>query len=305
MEGRMNQAAASPKLGIGLIWGWWAMTLVWWAFAFWPTGVGSPEWLSRAQGVCFGRHGLGLPEAQGWLLLVGAPMSFLFSMGFAYGDDIALAWKSRATKNSYRYGFLILLIFTLAAGHFFGKQITRLRRTVELQDLAFTSDRLPKEYPRLNEVAPAFKLINQRGEVVTLESLKGKPTVLTFVFAHCTTMCPMLIDKIKSVELTVGSDRANFVMITLDPRRDTPQSLPALASTWKLSQKTQLLGGSVTDVEMTLSRFKVKFERDEKTGDVAHPGLMYLIAPNGKLAYAFNQPQNAWIIDAIESLEKI
>lgn len=37
---------------------------------------------------------------------------------------------------------------------------------------------------------PDFEHINQRGEAVSLKSLKGKPWIGMYIFTNCTSICP-------------------------------------------------------------------------------------------------------------------
>jgi hypothetical protein len=49
-----------------------------------------------------------------------------------------------------------------------------------------------------------------------------------------------------------------------------------------------LLSGGVTEVERTLSAWRVPRARNPATGDVTHPSMVYVVAPGGRLAYALN-----------------
>ena len=76
--------------------------------------------------------------------------------------------------------------------------------------------------------APDFALISQDGAEVTLAALRGKVVALTFIYASCPDVCPMLTDKLARVQDALGSDfgsKIAFVSITTDPERDTPEVL--------------------------------------------------------------------------------
>jgi cytochrome oxidase Cu insertion factor (SCO1/SenC/PrrC family) len=122
--------------------------------------------------------------------------------------------------------------------------------------------------------------------------------VLTFVFAHCASLCPVLVETVKrAVE---GDARTAVLLVTLDPWRDTPSALPALARDWRLPPSAHVLSArSADDVVRVTRAYAVPFARDEATGDVAHPGLVFVVDASGRLAYTFNNPPAAWLRQAV------
>jgi protein SCO1/2 len=76
-------------------------------------------------------------------------------------------------------------------------------------------------------VGGPFSLVNHRGERVTQETFKGKPTAYFFGFTHCLEVCPTtLFDMSQRLkELGPDADRLNVVFVTVDPERDTPELL--------------------------------------------------------------------------------
>ncbi|HEX6507353.1 MAG TPA: redoxin domain-containing protein [Chloroflexota bacterium] len=71
--------------------------------------------------------------------------------------------------------------------------------------------------------APQFDLHDQFGHRVGLSSLHGKPVVLTFLGATCTTMCPVVAETLRrtAAELGKAAKRVAFVVISTDPEHDT------------------------------------------------------------------------------------
>lgn len=130
-------------------------------------------------------------------------------------------------------------------------------------------------------------LVDQHGEPFTLERLGGRPALVTFAFAHCEAVCPLVVRSAVAARSELAKQRDFAVMaVTLDPWRDTPSRLPAMAEQWTLAPGDLVLSGSVEDVERALTAWGVARERDEATGDVNHPALVYLVEPDGTVAYA-------------------
>jgi len=64
------------------------ITVAWWALALWPVEGVPPAWLERARAVCFNAGPSGLPDASGWLLLVGQPIGMLAVLMVIAGDAV-------------------------------------------------------------------------------------------------------------------------------------------------------------------------------------------------------------------------
>ena len=79
---------------------------------------------------------------------------------------------------------------------------------------------------------------NSRNEHVMLPTLAGKPQVLAFVYSHCLSMCPVIVADLQRVEQKLSADeraQVRFTLVTLDPDRDTPETMAKFLSTHKLA----------------------------------------------------------------------
>ena len=75
-------------------------------------------------------------------------------------------------------------------------------------------------------------------------------------------------------------------VVTLDPWRDTPARLPAIAAQWQLPRDAFVASGDTGAVTATLERWNVARQRDLRNGEIAHATLVYLIDREGQVAYA-------------------
>lgn len=280
---------------------WGAVTMLWWAMAFWPSSAG---WVPQMQAICFGIAKSGLPEPYGWVNLIGAPILLLAFMLITWGSEIGDlgrfffgGWSGRIV--------LVLMLLSATSEALWVKN--RIHEEMARQWRAPTFDRdehLPENYPRLNREAFAFQLVNQEGKATDLKDLRGKDIVLTFAFAHCHTVCPMVVRNVLDAhkEFSNGKTDLRTLIVTLDPWRDTPSTLPDLAKAWELPSGAYVLSGSIDAVTATLKGYNIPFDRNLKTGDVSHPPLVFLIDKEGRIAYQFNNPNPTWIGDAIGRL---
>jgi cytochrome oxidase Cu insertion factor (SCO1/SenC/PrrC family) len=115
-------------------------------------------------------------------------------------------------------------------------------------------------------------------------SVPGRAVLVTFAYAHCQTVCPVIVHDVLAARRAVPGTVA--VIVTLDPLRDTPARLPAMARQWQLGSDELVVSGSPSTVEAVLDAWQMPRTRDAGTGDIAHPRLVYLVDPNGRIAYA-------------------
>ncbi len=136
--------------------------------------------------------------------------------------------------------------------------------------------------------APVLALTDQKGQPIRLTDFIGRPVLVTFAFAHCTTVCPAQVQGVLTARRRSAADDAAdeapvSLIVTVDPWRDTPSRLPAIAEGWKLETNEHVLSGPIADVQATLAAWRVRTERDTLTGDVGHPATVYLIGRDGRI----------------------
>ncbi|MBE7249541.1 MAG: SCO family protein [Actinomycetospora chiangmaiensis] len=80
-------------------------------------------------------------------------------------------------------------------------------------------------HPR--RVGGSFAMSDLDGRPVSRADLLGKPTALFFGFTHCPEVCPTTLATLSGALGRMGrdADRLNVVFVTLDPERDTPETL--------------------------------------------------------------------------------
>ncbi len=260
-----------------------AVTAAWWALALWPLSESAPAWLARTRWVCFNSPPQGLPDGGGWLLLVAQPLSMIGTLLVVWGDGVRDGLRALTATEAGR-GATLVVAATLAAG--VGATGVRIARAADSSLPALPSGPPPATHPRIDRVAPPLTLTDQYGRTFDLAALRGRPLVVTFAFAHCTAVCPVLVqDALRARQLARVLDPA-VAIVTLDPWRDPPARLGAVARGWGLDGDAVVLSGAVADVERTLDAWNVARSRDPLTGDVAHPPLVYVVDRDGRIAYA-------------------
>jgi protein SCO1/2 len=261
-----------------------ATTAAWWALALWPVGPQAPDWVLRTRIACFDVRPDGLPGAGGWLLLIGQPLGMLGLLIALWRDEL----KTGVTRLlSRRDGQLLAGLAGLAVvvG---GVGVAQRVGEAAGEPFAVRDAEPAAALTRVDEPAPALRLIDQAGAEVSLESLRGRTVVVTFAYAHCATVCPLVVSDVLMARRAVERDPPAVLIVTLDPWRDTPSRLPAIAGLWALNGEAQVLSGPPDAVERTLSGWRVPRARNVRTGDISHPSLVYVVDRRGRIAYVVN-----------------
>ena len=255
------------------------ITAAWWALAFWPAGTVEPDWLARTRGACFGSARGGLPDAGGWILLIGEPIGMLGFLGVVWGGS--LREELRRVRGDWRW--LAVGAFTTVlsvAG------ISAVAVRVARAEVAGAPVTLVPGIPvRVDEALPSARLTDQHERRVSLADLQGHATLITFAFGHCATVCPMVVHDLRAVRQAAARDDIRLVVITLDPWRDTPERLPTLMNEWGLARDDLVLSGTVAEVGRALDALRIVRRRNETTGDIDHVATALVIAPNGRITW--------------------
>lgn len=293
--------ARAPRTGAWLLVLWAVAVLVWWGLAFFPTPPGDDSWLASAQATCFGSLPGGLPAATGWMMLTLAPLLMLAAIVTAFRDELRTAWPSLRRARSWRaLGAMLAVLGALEIG-LAGLRVERASRIAGVSFSSAITEPLPADYPRTSDPVPAFALVDQHGGPFDAATLSGSPTVLSFVFAHCGTVCPALERTLAEASRTLGGE-ARIVLVTLDPWRDTPATLASAVAASPLPADARFLSGDPDEVCRLLDAMQVARERDLRTGDVSHVPLVMIVDGDGRVAYRFSNPPAAWIVEGVRRL---
>jgi protein SCO1/2 len=146
-----------------------------------------------------------------------------------------------------------------------------------------------------------FTLVGQTDQPVSLSDLRGRVVLLFFGYTNCPDECPTTLANYTLVKKALGedADRAAFVFISVDPKRDTPEVMADYLSHFDPT----FIG--MTGDEHTLEHIGTEYglyysveaaeedqtqpeghDHDAELGDnyfVAHTSPSFLIDPEGYL----------------------
>lgn len=137
------------------------------------------------------------------------------------------------------------------------------------------------------------------GESVSLRDDVDRPAFLTFVFTHCSSVCPVLVSTLRQIQIHgVQNDYADevaFYPITFDPERDTAERLRAFADEMNVDRSVgnwHFLrpDGKARAREVVDEEFGVAFQRNSETAEnymFTHIGLVLLVNAEGYVERAY------------------
>jgi protein SCO1/2 len=127
---------------------------------------------------------------------------------------------------------------------------------------------------------PDVILTNQFGKKVRLKTVleSGKPVAVDFIYATCTTICPVLSAGYANLQRKLGNDssKIQLVSITIDPENDTPLLLKEYLLRYQARPGWEFLTGSRKDIDRVMRSFDAYF-RDK----MDHKPLTFIRAKDG------------------------
>lgn len=129
---------------------------------------------------------------------------------------------------------------------------------------------------------------DQRGETVPLSSLAGKVQVIALAYTHCRASCPLIVADLKRIEASLPVSRRNelgFVLVSLDPRRDTPGRLAEWAASTGLNEAHwTLLNGDDEAVRELAAVLGVRYQ-EQADGEIAHTNALTVLDRDGAMVH--------------------
>lgn len=134
---------------------------------------------------------------------------------------------------------------------------------------------------------PDFTLTNQDGDATNLSDLRGKYVLMTFGYTHCPDVCPLTLNEFRRIRDSLDdlAESVEFVFISVDGQRDTPEVIKQYFETRKLDGFIGLTGEE-TDLRELGEDYGLFFEMGENTSKggylVNHTAGSYLLDSDGQ-----------------------
>jgi protein SCO1 len=146
----------------------------------------------------------------------------------------------------------------------------------------------------------AFALTDDKNRVFDLASLKGKWSFLFFGFTHCPDVCPTTLAALARArdniaKNTAGADDIQFVFISVDPNRDSPDMLRRYVDYFD----TTFLGVTGSDAQIGNlaaqlgATYQVAIKPGMENYPVYHTTAVFLVDPRARYHAMFTPPLDA------------
>jgi protein SCO1/2 len=127
---------------------------------------------------------------------------------------------------------------------------------------------------------------DDNGQDFHLSELSGRPVVISMFFATCAGVCIITKDDMKTVEASLPAevrDQTVFVLVTLDPARDSAADLKDYRGAEGLARaRWRLLRGSPADTARLATALGIGYGRDH-SGLFRHSSQVAVLNAAGKI----------------------
>jgi len=130
----------------------------------------------------------------------------------------------------------------------------------------------------------ATDFVDHHERALALPDLRGAPSVFVMFYGDCTTACPLLVRSAEQIEAALPEglrEETQFVMVSFDTERDTPQNLLTYAQDKGLDKDNwHWLVGTPLQTRQLAALLGVQY-RDAGNGVFAHSNLVTVVDPDG------------------------
>jgi protein SCO1/2 len=130
------------------------------------------------------------------------------------------------------------------------------------------------------------QLLDQAGKRRPWRAQRGKPRLVAMFYTSCQYICPLIVDSGKAIEhqLTPAErQRIGITLISMDPARDTPKALAAVATRRNLdSRRWTLASPRKEDVRQVAGVLGVRY-RELADGEFNHTSALVLLDADGRV----------------------
>ena len=138
--------------------------------------------------------------------------------------------------------------------------------------------------------AADFTLLDPEGRPFTLSEQRGKVVLIFFGYTSCPDVCPTTLVDFKQIRAGLGDAASDveFVFITVDPERDTPERIGQYVPAFHPSFTG--LTGRQAELDAVYEDYGVFVEKEDRGSAgylVSHTARIYVIDQGGNLRLTF------------------
>ena len=126
------------------------------------------------------------------------------------------------------------------------------------------------------------------GREVKLDALRGRPQVMAMFFTSCEYSCPLIVKDMKDIQRSLPAgvrEKVDFLLVSIDPARDTPEALRAYRAKHDLGvQHWSLLRGEPKSVKALAEMLGFRYAPGTNL-QYAHSLLITILNQSGEIVF--------------------
>ena len=146
--------------------------------------------------------------------------------------------------------------------------------------------------------APEIALRDQDGKPFKLSALRGKAVYITFVFARCPNVCPLMLQALAAAKRELKDPESmRIIAVSVDPKGDTPAVVKSFLKKRLLTGKVTWLVGTRAQLRPVWHRYNILVKSlPETPAIIEHASLIYGIDARGRIrvGYPASPLEPAW-----------
>jgi protein SCO1/2 len=128
----------------------------------------------------------------------------------------------------------------------------------------------------------------EEGVEIQLQDLKGKTLVMVMIYTSCKAACPRLVADMRNIEAQIPKNQLNdlnFILISIDPKIDTPERLKAFAIENLMDdEQWTFLQGTESGVREFANVLAMKYKQISPI-DFSHSNIISVFNSEGELIH--------------------
>jgi len=145
---------------------------------------------------------------------------------------------------------------------------------------------------------------NQEGTDIEMKDLNGKVIVMVMIYTSCKSACPRLVADMRNIESRLPKnikDNVKLVLVSIDPKVDTPERLKSFSIENKMEGKQWMFLRSTEENTREFAAVLAVNYKKISPLDFSHSNIISVFNAKGELAYQ----QEGLGVNSDETIKKI
>ncbi|MGL5111107.1 MAG: SCO family protein [Flavobacterium sp.] len=145
---------------------------------------------------------------------------------------------------------------------------------------------------------------SQMGQNIQMKDLKGKVLVMVMIYTSCKAACPRLVADMRNIESRLPNqikDKVQLILVSIDPKIDTPERLKAFAIENKMNTQPWLFLRSTEENTREFAAVLAVNYKKVSPIDFSHSNIISVFNTQGELVFQ----QEGLGVNSVATVDKI